>query len=78
MLKKKIKIVQPPKPELEIPLEILATSIQAIADVGKDLQRSRLSQRAQLLLLRDLTGERLETIKKILDALPELQRFVKK
>jgi hypothetical protein len=61
-------------PENEVPLEIMAESIVALSQFGKKMSASRLRQRAVLLLLKDMTGISPEKIKKILDALPDLEQ----
>ena len=60
---------------------VLASSLQAMADniakvseVGRAIKNSRLKEAAILTLMKDLTGEPKATIKKILDALPELEK----
>lgn len=55
-------------------LESMADNIAKVAEVGATIKNSRLKEKAVLVLLKDLTGESQATIKKILDALPELER----
>ncbi len=55
-------------------LESLADNIAKVSDVGRALKNSRLKQEAVLVLLKASTGESKETIKRILDALPDLER----
>lgn len=70
----KIIVKQSANPDEEIPFEVMAQSIKNLAELGKKIKASKLSQRAVLVLLRDMTGESMETIRKILDSLPELEK----
>ena len=48
---KKVKVIQ--QPENEVPTEVLATSIKAIADGVRKLRNGRLNDRALFLLIQD-------------------------
>lgn len=73
-MSKKVTVKQSEKPEEEIPVEVLATHIAKLAEVGKQLKESRLSQRAIVLLLNDATGIGKPAIAQILEAIPDLKR----
>ena len=49
----KIKIVQSPEKEKEVPTEVLASSIKAIAEGVRKLRSGRLNDRALFLLIQD-------------------------
>lgn len=55
-------------------LDAMADNIAAISRAGEILKTQNLKERAILLLLRDMTGLPLDSIKAVLDALPELQK----
>lgn len=74
MSKTKVTVRQSDKPEEEIPVEVLATHIAKLADVGKQLSESRLSRRAILLLLSDATGIGKKEIGQVIDAIPDLKK----
>lgn len=59
-------------------LDAIADDIKALANVGKQLDKSNLNRRAVNLLLKDLTGVSMANIDKILKGLPELLQFVRK
>jgi hypothetical protein len=59
-------------------VEVIAASIIAIAEAFERIERGPLTQRAIVLLLRDITGMSLGEITKVLDAVPKLRQFVKK
>lgn len=63
---------QNPEPE-----EIIAQAIIDCADGLDRLKNSRLSERAILVLLRDVTGLPIADIRKLLNAGKELRKFVK-
>lgn len=64
--------------KVDVPMELIATHIAKLAEVGNSLRASRLKERAILLLLRDLTeGISLADIEKVLKALPRLREFLK-
>lgn len=53
----------------------LVAAIQNISTAMQVLKNSRLSERALILLLRDATGLSLRDIKKVLEALPNLEKW---
>lgn len=55
------------------PLELIAKSIIDVANGFDAINKSRLTKRAVLLLLRDCTGVGMNDIEKILDAGPKLK-----
>ncbi len=66
------------KPELKV--EVLQSSLEAMADniakisvIGKQLENSELSQRAILLLIKDITKQDMYQIDMVLKALPKLE-----
>ena len=61
----------PTKPE--VPYEVLAQSIQKIADGFQQMSSSRLRRRALLLLLADCSGESITRCGNVLDALGVLK-----
>lgn len=54
-------------------VEIMAESIQTIANAMKKLSQTRLSRRALVILLKDQTGLGIREIDLILDSLTELE-----
>lgn len=58
----------------EIPTEIIATHIAALARMGKNIKASRLKEKTMLVLLNHMTSVPQKEIKKILDALPQLEK----
>lgn len=62
------------KQAIKINLEEIAEHIRLTAQAGRALQNSRLKSRAVYVLLQDITGLPLNTIKLVLDALPQLER----
>lgn len=72
MAKPSIRITQDPNnPE---PPEVMARSIVEIAEGARKLLGSRLKERAVLVLLKDATGETLETIRRVLNAAASLDK----
>ena len=76
---KRVAVVQnAEKPE---PLEVIADAIIKVSDGFAELHRSRLTQRAVLVLLHDMIGPgvRKSDIKTVLEAAPQLKSyFIKK
>lgn len=58
--------------EQPVPTEILAESIQAIADGMRKIRQGRLNDRALTVLLKDATGVPLYEIKRVLDGIEGL------
>jgi len=56
------------------PLEILAQSIIDVAEAFEKINNSRLSRRAVILLLKDISGLRVSDIEAILNAAPLLKK----
>lgn len=71
---KKIKVIQPEKKEDQIPLEILATHIRDVAELGRKINNSKLSRRAICVLMHDATGLSMTIVSQVLDALPQLEK----
>lgn len=66
-------------PTVEINLEELADNIKKFADLSKKLNDSKLNEKAILLLIQDQTKLPYHTIKKVLTALPNLEKaYLKK
>lgn len=61
-----------------ISTEILAQSIKEIAEGFKRIERSSLNRRALLVLLKDASGESMNTIEKVLNALDNLEKLYTK
>jgi hypothetical protein len=70
-----VKIVD--EQSVDVPMELIASHIARLAEVGNYLRASRLKERVIVLLLRDLTGLSLVDIEKVLKALPRLREFLK-
>lgn len=78
----KLQKKQPPikivgEENLDVPMELIASHIVRLAEVGSSLRGSRLKERAILLLLKDLTSLSMSDIERVLKALPRLREFVK-
>lgn len=58
--------------------EILASAIKDVADAAKKLLSTRLTKRAILVLLKDMSGQPMHVIESILDNAASLDRFIKK
>lgn len=71
-MKPKIKVVQK-SPEHPV-LEIVAQDIKAISNLGRQINTSRLNQKAVIILLAHMTQLPQNTIRMVLDALPQLER----
>ena len=61
-----------------VPHEVLAKSIVDIAEAARDLKKSRLTEHAILVLLKDKTKVPMEVIKKVLDGAANLDTFIKR
>lgn len=73
---KKVTVIQSEK---EVPLEILATSIQKISKSMDEIKKSRLTDRAIMVLMKDLTKLSERDIRRVMDSLLDLERvFIKK
>lgn len=70
-----VKIVDENK--VEVPIEIIATHIARLADLGERLKNSGLKERAVVLLLKDLSGLSMVDVERVLRALPRLREFLK-
>lgn len=70
---KKVNIITPENEE-ELPVDILVEHIIKLADVGGQLVNSRLKMRTIIVLLKDMTGLPFGDIKRVLEALPNLER----
>lgn len=55
------------------PMEIIAQSIIQVSDAFVKIQKSRLSQRAIMLLIKDTTGLAMRDIEIVLNAVPKLK-----
>lgn len=72
------------KPKLilndEVPetVEIIAASIVKLSQIGQDLNKSALNERAIVVLLHDLTGLPYREIKLVLNSLAELEKHYTK
>ena len=55
----------------------IADAIRQLAEVGEALQRSPLKQKAQVLLLQDITKLPRTDITYVLNALPHLKDYIK-
>ena len=72
-------VVKKQDPDDEIPVEVLATEIVKLAKGMQALEKSRLSSRAILVLLKDATGLSFEQIRRVLAGLRDLEKtYVKK
>lgn len=63
----------PDEIEKEYPIAELERAIAGISKIGKRLKDSRLTDRAIILLIADMTGLGKGTIRRILNALPGLE-----
>jgi len=59
--------------EEPVTVEIIAQSIKKIGDAVEQMNRSNLSDRAIRVLLRDASGENMQSIRNILQSLKELK-----
>lgn len=75
MPKNKPEIKVTTKEEAMPDLEILAEHIKQLSELGKKLKNSKLKENTILLLIKDHTGIPKHQIKRILDALPELEKI---
>lgn len=86
---KKVVVKQVPEKEKEVPIEVLADSIVAIAAGMKKLRSGRLSDRALFLLIQDAAPNKggkygnsplpVKTIKAVFEGIESLERsFLKK
>lgn len=78
MSKKKVGVVIG-EDEVLLPLEVLQSEIIKLSNIGKQINESRLKQRAILLLLQDITKLPRNHIMYVLNALPILEEtYLKK
>lgn len=63
--------------EGEQTVELLAASIEDLADAAEKLLDAGLTRRGLVVLLQDRTGLGKREINAVLDALPQLRRYVK-
>lgn len=68
-----VKVVAKKGEELPA-LDILANEIQIISKLGRNIMDSRLSRKAILVLLSHHTGLAQQTIRTVLEALPQLEK----
>ncbi len=68
----KTKIVQPTPPEKEVPAEVIATSIEAMAKVMKEFEKTRLKPWVLVLLIHDKTKLPKREIAEVLNSLDTL------
>lgn len=69
---RKVNVVQK-NPEVPV-LEIVAQDIKALSNFGKNIQASKLKQKAVILLLHHMTSLPQRDIKAVLDAIPLLEK----
>jgi hypothetical protein len=69
-----VKVTQPPPPEKEVPVEILATAIVDLDAAAKRLLNGPLKRRAVILLIHDICRVPLGDIERVLDAAADLKR----
>lgn len=74
MKTKEVKVVQKENEE-SVPAVVIAQSIKNISDAVDKLDRSGLSEKAILLLLRDASGESMTSVKSVVWALRNLKRM---
>ncbi len=72
--KKKLEVVQ----KEDVTHEVLASAIVDIAKAANEMKRSRLTERAILVLLKDKTGVPMEVIKTVLNGAADLDSYLKK
>jgi len=76
-MKKQQLIVK--QPEKAVPYEVMADSIVSISRFAKEINKSRLSEKAILVLVSHSTGESQKTIKNVLAGLEQLEsEFVRR
>jgi hypothetical protein len=72
---------KPAKPvgltDIALTTQRIVEGLREFAEMGRALNRSKLKRRAVVLLLRDLTGVGVKEIELVLNALPEMEQFVK-
>lgn len=71
---KKVNVVQPTDGK-EMPLDILATHIEEIANFARSIDASRLKRQTICLLVRDYTKIGMRDISAVLDALGALEEM---
>lgn len=58
--------------------DVFAANLSRVADAGEKLLKSGLTMRGLIVLLRDSTGLPHREIRSVLEALPELRKYVTK
>lgn len=59
-------------------LEAIADHVAALSEIGKMIKNSRMKMHTICLLVKNMTGIKLEDVERVLNALPELEkRFLK-
>ena len=71
----KSKIVKENPDDEEIPFVIIQEAIIELSKIGRNIKKSQLTERAIFLLIKDMTNTPLIWIKKVLNALPELEKM---
>ncbi len=74
MKAKTITPIQPSKVTPELAFDEIADAVVKLSELGRQIQSSRLSKRAVLLLLKDMTGVSMADIEMVLDNLPNLEK----
>lgn len=69
------KIVQPANPEEQVPVEIIATSIQKIADAMAEINKTRLTRKALVALIHDYSKVSKRTIELVLNNMDQLAKI---
>ena len=74
MKKQNIIVKQHADKELEVPFEVMAQSISDISKFAQAVKKSRLNEKAILVLVQHATDVSQNTIKAVIDALADLER----
>lgn len=69
-----VEVIQ--DPDAPVAVEILAESIEKIAEAADRMMNAGLTKRAILVLLRDQTGLGMREIERVLDALSDLTAYL--
>ena len=69
-----VKVIQKENAE-PIAVEVIAQSIKKISDTMEQINKSKLSNRAIRVLLRDASGESMKSIENILGGLSNLRKY---
>jgi len=73
--KKNLTVTIKTNEESPEPVELIAQSIIDISDAFEKIQKSRLSERALLILIKDACGVSLHDIKIVLNTVPKLKHL---